>query len=100
VSPGPSDRRGKRAGDLIGEMGRERRALRAKEAAVVLLRVSAFLCLVPALASLTGYIPYAPGPSAVMIGAAVAGFVVSILEENGALDMRPILEERDDRTRR
>ena len=67
-------------GDLIGEMGRERRALRAKGAAIALLRISAFLCLVPALASLTGYIPYAPGPSAVMIVAAIAGFVVSVLE--------------------
>lgn len=70
----------KRVGDLIGEMGRERRALRAKQAAVVLLRVSAFVCLIPAFASLTGYIPYAPGPSAVMIVASVAGFVVSVIE--------------------
>lgn len=65
---------------MIGEMGRERRALRAKETAIALLRVSAFLCLVPALASLAGYIPYAPGPSAVMIVASLAGFAVSVLE--------------------
>ena len=97
MKSGPSDKRGKRVGDLIGEMGRERRALRAKGAAVMLLRISAFLCLVPALASLTGYIPYAAGPSAVMIGASIAGFVVSVLEENGVLDTRPILEERDHR---
>lgn len=80
MKPGSSDRQEKKVGDLIGEMGRERRALRAKWAAVALLRVSAFLCLVPALASLTGYIPYAPGPSGVMIAASVAGFVTSILE--------------------
>jgi len=75
-----SEGRERRVGDLIGEMGRERRALRAKGAAVSLLRVSAFLCLVPALASLLGYIPYASGPSAIMIIASVVGFVVSVLE--------------------
>ena len=74
------DGREKRVGDLIGEMGRERRALRAKGAAVALLRVSAFLCLVPAVAGLLGYIPYAPGPSAIMIVASVVGFAVSVLE--------------------
>jgi hypothetical protein len=97
MSSGPSERRGKRVGDVIGEMGPERRALRARWAAVAFLRISAFLCLIPALASLTGYIPYAPGPAAVMIGASVAGFVVSVLFENGVLDTRPILEERDRR---
>ena len=71
--------------------------LRARGATVALLRISACLCLVPALAGLTGYIPYAPGSSAVMIVAAIAGFVVSVLEENGVLDTRPILEERDGR---
>ncbi len=80
MKPGSGDRPEKRVGDLIGEMGRERRALYAKGVTIALLRVSAFLCLVPVLASLTGYIPYAPGPSAVMIAAAVAGFVVSVLE--------------------
>ncbi len=97
MSSGPSDRRGKRVGDVIGEMGRERRALRAKGAAVTFLRISAFLCLIPALASLTGYIPYAPGPAVVMIGASVVGFVVSVLEESAVLDTRPILQERDRR---
>ena len=91
------DGRGERVEDLIGEMGRERRALRAKGVAVTLLRVSAFLCLVPALASLVGYITYAPGPSAVMVGASIAGFIVSVLEENSVLDTKPILEERDHR---
>ncbi len=76
----PGDGRAKRVGDLIGEMGRERRTLRAQRATVVLLRVSAFTCLFLALASLTGYIPYAPGPAAVMILASVAGFLISVLE--------------------
>ena len=80
MKPDPGEKGAKKAGDLIGEMGRERRALRAKRAAVVLLCISAFACLLLALASLTGYIPYAPGPAAVMIVASVAGFVVSVLE--------------------
>ena len=75
-----SDERGSRMGDLIDEMGPERQALRAKGAAVVLLRVSAFLCLGSALASFAGYIPYAPGPAAIMIIVSITGFVVSILE--------------------
>ena len=81
MKPGSDDRvEKKRVEDLIGEMGRERRALRAKGAAVVLLRISAFLCLVPVLAGFTGYIPCAPGPSVVMVVAPMAGFFVSILE--------------------
>jgi hypothetical protein len=80
VKPGLDDQRGKRVGDLIGEMGRERRALRARRAAVALLRISAFLCLVPALASLGGYIPYAPGPAVIMIIASITGLFVSVLE--------------------
>ena len=67
-------------GDWISDMGRERRALRARRATVALLVVSAFLCLVPVLAGIFGYIPYAFGPSVVMVLAAIAGFVISIIE--------------------
>ncbi len=74
------DEVGKKAGEVIGEMGRERLALRAKRTAVVLLAVSSFLCLVPALASLAGYVPQAVGPSVVLIVASLVGFAVSILE--------------------
>jgi len=74
------DEVGKKAGEMIGEMGRERLALRAKRTAVVLLGASSFLCLIPALASLAGYVPHAVGPSVVLIVASVVGFAVSILE--------------------
>ena len=74
------DEGGKRAGEVIGEMGRERVALRAKKTAVVLLGVSSFLCLTSALLSLAGYLPHAVGPSIVLIVAAATGFTVSILE--------------------
>ncbi len=80
MKPDSGDGRAKRVGDLIGEMGRERRALRAKGAAVALLRISAFVCLVSAVASLAGYIPYAPGPSAVLIIASIVGLAISVLE--------------------
>ncbi|CAN5526589.1 hypothetical protein BH24ACT21_BH24ACT21_18540 [soil metagenome] len=65
---------------LIGEMGRERIALRAKRTTIVLLLVSSVLCLFSAFASLTGVIPYAVGPSIVLILAAVVGLVLAIIE--------------------
>jgi hypothetical protein len=74
------DEGAKRAGELIGEMGRERLALRAKRTAVLLLGISSSLCLLSALLSLAGYLPYALGPSIVLIVASVAGFTTGILE--------------------
>ena len=74
------DEGAKRAGELIGEMGRERLALRAKRTAVLLLGTSSSLCLLSALLSLAGYLPYAVGPSIVLIVASVAGFTTGILE--------------------
>ena len=74
------DEGAKRAGELIGEMGRERLALRAKRTAVLLLGISSSLCLLSALLSLTGYLPYALGPCIVLIVASVAGFTTGILE--------------------
>jgi hypothetical protein len=71
---------GKSAGEVIEDMGRERLDLRAKRTAVVLLGISSFLCLSSALASLAGYLPYAVGPSVVLIVASMAGFVTGILE--------------------
>ena len=73
----------KKAGEVIGEMGRERMALRAKRTAVVLLGISAFLCLISALLSLAGYLPYALGPSIVLMIASAMGFVASVLESRG-----------------
>jgi hypothetical protein len=73
----------KKAGEVIGEMGRERMALRAKRTAVVLLGISAFLCLISALLSLAGYLPYALGPSIVLMVASAMGFVASVLESRG-----------------
>ena len=74
------DEGGKKAGEVIGEMGRERVALRAKKTAVVLLGVSSFLCLISALFSLAGYLPHAVGPSIVLIVASAAGFTACVLE--------------------
>lgn len=74
------DEGGKKAGEVIGEMGRERVALRAKKTAVVLLGVSSFLCLISALLSLAGYLPHAVGPSIVLIVASATGFTASVLE--------------------
>ena len=74
------DEGGKRAGEVIGEMGRERVALRAKKTTVVLLGISSFLCLISALLSLAGYLPYAVGPSIVLIVASATGFIASVLE--------------------
>ena len=65
---------------MIGEMGRERVALRAKRFTVLLLLVSSVVCLLSAAASLSGYLPYAVGPSVVMIGASVVGFVLAYVE--------------------
>ena len=73
----------KKASQVIGEMGRERMALRAKRAAVVLLAISSFLCLTSALLSLAGYLPHAVGPSVVLIVASATGFVASVLESRG-----------------
>ncbi|MDQ4063734.1 MAG: hypothetical protein M3122_07585 [Actinomycetota bacterium] len=72
--------RGKKAGEMIGEMGRERVALRAKKTTVILLGASAFVCLISALLSLAGYLPFAFGSSIVLIVASLAGFAISILE--------------------
>jgi CHASE2 domain-containing sensor protein len=74
------DEGGKKAGEVVGEMGRERMALRAKRTAVVILAVSSFLCLISALLSLFGYLPHAVGPSVVLIVASVTGFTASALE--------------------
>ena len=71
---------GESVGDLIGEMGRERLALRCKTTLVVLLCVSASLCLVLAFASLMGYLPYAVGPAVALLIVSGIGFVASILE--------------------
>ncbi len=75
--------RAKGVDDLIGKMGRERMALRAKRATVFLLLASSVVCLLSAAASLIGYLPYAVGPSAVMIGASVVGFVLAYMESRG-----------------
>lgn len=69
---------------LIGEMGRERIALRAKRTTIVLLLVSSMLCLFSAFASLAGIIPYAVGPSVVLILTAVVGLVLAAIESRGA----------------
>ena len=74
------DEGAKRVGEVIGEMGRERLALRAKRTALLLLGTSSSLCLLSALLSLAGYLPYALGPSIVLIVASVAGFTTGILE--------------------
>ena len=74
------DEGGKRAGEVIGEMGRERVALRAKRTTVALLALSSFLCLISALLSLAGYLPRAVGPSIVLMVASATGFVASVLE--------------------
>ena len=77
-------RQAKSVDTLIGEMGRERIALRAKRTTVVLLLVSSMLCLFSAFASLTGIIPYAVGPSVVLILTAVVGLVLAAIESRGA----------------
>ena len=77
-------RQAKSVDTLIGEMGRERIALRAKRTTIVLLLVSSMLCLFSAFASLTGIIPYAVGPSVVLILTAVVGLVLAAIESRGA----------------
>ena len=67
MRPDVKHEKGESVGDLIGEMGRERLALRCKTTLVVLLCVSASLCLVLAFASLTGYLPYAVGPAVALL---------------------------------
>lgn len=66
--------------ELIGEMGRERVALRAKKTTIILLLISSVVCLLSAAASLTGLLPYAVGPSVVMICVSVVGFVLAYVE--------------------
>ena len=75
-----SEDQGKKAGQVIGEMGRERIALRAKKTAVLLLGVSSFLCLASALLSLTGHLPYAVGPSIALIITSITGFTAGAFE--------------------
>ena len=65
---------------LIGEMGRERVALRAKKFTLFLLLASSMACLLSAAASLTGYLPYAIGPSVVMVCVSVVGFALAYVE--------------------
>ena len=77
-----SEDRGRRVGEVVGEMGRERRALRAKKTAVLLLWASSFVCLASALLSLAGYLPYAVGPSVVLIVASVVGFAAGVSESS------------------
>ena len=78
------DQRGKKVGEIVGEMGRERMALRAKKTAVTFLGISSFLCLISALGSLFGYLPYAVGPSIVLMISSIVGFAVSVLEARAA----------------
>lgn len=51
---------------------------------MAMLAFCAFSCLLGALASLTGYAPYAPGPSLVLICASVLGFVIAAVEGRAA----------------
>ena len=74
------DEGGKKAGEVIGEMGRERMALRAKRTAVVLLAISSFLCLISAILSLAGYLPHAVGPSVLLIAVSATGFAAAAFE--------------------
>ena len=80
MRPDVKHEKGESVGDLIGEMGRERLALRCKTTLVVFLRVSASLCLTSAFASFMGSLPYAVGPAVALLVASVIGFVASILE--------------------
>ena len=89
----------KRVGEVIGEMGRERLALRAKRTAALLLGTSSSLCMLSALLSFAGSLPYALGPSIVLIAASVAGFATIILESRH-LDAGRILGEQTSTNRR
>ncbi len=65
--------------DLISGMGRERMALRARNATVLLTVVCSFVCLGTALGGFTGYVlPHAVGPAIVFLLVALAGFVLSV----------------------
>ena len=77
------DEGGKKAGEVIEDMGRERMALRAKRTAVLLLVISSFLCLIPALLSLAGYLSHVLGPSIVLMVALAMVFVVFAVELRG-----------------
>ena len=70
--------------EVIGRMGRERVALRAKRTTIVLLSASSLVCLFSALASLLGYIPYAVGPPVVLMVTAVVGFFLAVIEARRA----------------
>jgi hypothetical protein len=70
----------KKVGDAIGEMGRERMALRARKTTIVLSQTASLVCLALAAASLTGYIPHAVAPSILLILIATGGFAFSIIE--------------------
>lgn len=72
--------KGKKVDELIGEMGQERVALRAKRTTIVLLSASSFACLLMAFASLAGVIPYAVGPAVVLIVTAAIGFLLAVSE--------------------
>ena len=69
-----------RVDDLIAEMGRERAALRAKRITISLLLASSIVCLLSAVASLAGYLPYAVDPVVVMICASSVGLVLVYFE--------------------
>ena len=86
------DEGAKRVGEVIREMGRERLALRARRPAVLFLGTSSSLCMLSAFLSFTGYLPYALGPSIVLIVTSLAGFATIILESRH-LDARRILGE-------
>ena len=75
---------GEDVGAIIREMGRERMALRARKTTVVILLVCSLLCLSSALASLTGFIPYAVGPAMVLLAASAVGFILAAIEARGA----------------
>ena len=76
--------RAKSVDSLIGEMGRERIALRAKRTTIAMLLVSSVLCLLSALASLAGVIPHAVGPSVVLILTSVVGLVLAAVESRNS----------------
>jgi len=69
---------------VVGRMGRERRALLASKAAVVLLQACASVCLLLAAASLAGYLPRAVGPAVVLSAASIVGFVLAAIEARRA----------------
>jgi hypothetical protein len=80
----PDRTKAESVGAVVGRMGRERRALLASKTAVVLLQVCALLCLLPAAASLAGYLPRAVGPALVLTAASVVGFVLAAIEARRA----------------